>query len=326
MRIPGVKTVKHFSRWVQARILGGALILGYHRVANVTRDDYKVCVTPKHFSEQMEMVSRNAHPISLAKLVQCLRSGSLPPRSVAVTFDDGYADTLYEAKPVLEKYTIPATVFVCTGFTGGEFWWDELDRLVMSSKATLGALRLGAGENVFVWDQPNARPEADLNVRRKFRHALYDFLLALNVQDQNHAMNRIRSWSGISSDEVASHSMDHDELRQLVDGGLIEIGAHTRHHPMLSQLSLERQREEIVSSKRELEDILGRRVYGFAYPNGMATADAKQIVREADFVFACSSEPDLIRDYRNRYQIARFWPRDWDGKEFAQWLRRWSWQ
>ena len=148
MRVPGVKTAKTFSRWVQARILGGALILGYHRVAHVTRDEYEVCVTPKHFAEQMEMVNKYAYPISLAKLVQYLKAGSLPPKSVAVTFDDGYADNLYEAKPILEKYQIPATVFVCTGYVGREFWWDELDRLVMSTQADLGALRLQIGRKL----------------------------------------------------------------------------------------------------------------------------------------------------------------------------------
>ena len=54
MRIPGLKTAKAVSRWVQARILGGALILGYHRVASVNRDTYEVCVTPEHFTEHMQ--------------------------------------------------------------------------------------------------------------------------------------------------------------------------------------------------------------------------------------------------------------------------------
>src|SRR5262245_41049481 len=138
MRIPGVKTAKHVSHWVQARILGGALILGYHRVADVTRDEYEVCVTPKHFAEQMEVLRKVSQPIGLSELVQCLKASSVPPKAVAVTFDDGYADNLYEARPILERYLIPATVFVCTGYAGKEFWWDELDRLVMSSRAKLG--------------------------------------------------------------------------------------------------------------------------------------------------------------------------------------------
>lgn len=328
MRIPGVKTAKTFSRWLQARILGGALILGYHRVANVTHDGYGNCVTPEHFNEQMEILHRYAHPISLSKLVEHLKNGSLLPKSVAVTFDDGYADNLYNAKPILEKYNVPATVFVCTGYAGREFWWDELERLVMTSQARLSTMRLQVHENSFVWDQPEVSPEAgsteDVSIRRKFRHAFYNFLLSLDIEDLNDAMNTIRNWAESSSDKtISARSMSRDEIQQIADGGLVEIGAHTRFHPMLPQLSWERQKEEIVSSKQDLEETLGRRVDGFAYPNGRATDDAWRIVREAGFAFACTSLHDVIRPASDLYQLTRFWQRDVDGDKFLSGMRSW---
>lgn len=328
MKIPGVKTAKTFSRWLQARIFGGALILGYHRIADVVRDEYEVCVTPEHFAEHMTVVSKYAHPISLSKLVRDLRVGSLPPRSIAVTFDDGYADNLYNAKPILEKYEVPATVFVCTGYTGGEFWWDELERSVMLSKTDLRSLRLKIGENSFVWNQLEVSPKAgspvDVSIRRKFHHALYHFLLPLDVEDRTLAMNTIRNWSATSSDKVSeSRSMSPAELMQLVDDGLIEIGAHTRFHPMLPHLSLERQHEEIISSKQDLEDLLGKRVDGFAYPNGKATEEARWIVREAGFLFACTSQPDMVRRGSDLHELTRFWQNDVDGDKFLRGLKTW---
>ena len=321
MKIPGIKTARTFSRWLQARVFGGALILGYHRIANVTRDEYEVCVTPEHFSQHMAMVNKYAHPIGLTELVQCLKAGSLPPKSVAVTFDDGYVDNLYNAKPILEKYDIPATVFVCTGYAGREFWWDELERLVMSSEADLGALRLEVRESQFVWNQLKGNPDAD--VRRKFCHTLYNFLLKLDVKEQDQAMHTIRNWSRVSSQGVTARALNCDELLQLVDGGLIELGAHTRHHPMLPQLSLERQTEEIVSSKQDLEGWLGRPIHGFAYPNGRADENAKRIVREAGFAFACTSLHDAIRRGSDLHELTRFWQKDQDGDRFIQSLRLW---
>lgn len=323
MRIPGVKTAKTFSRWVQARILGGALILGYHRIANVTHDEYEVCVSQKHFAEQMEALCKHAHPIHLSELVQCLKAGSVRPRSVAVTFDDGYADNLYEAKPILEKYTIPATVFVCTGYVGREFWWDELERLVMSSQAEWSALHLEVGKGQFVWDQPGVSLEPGFASRRKLLQALYKFLLALDVEDQDQAMNTIRRWANVSFNEMTARAITHQELFQLANGGLIEIGAHTRHHPMLPWLSLERQRDEIVSSKQDLENLLDRRVDGFAYPNGRATDDAKRIVHEAGFTFACTSLHDVVRPASDLHTLTRFWQKDVDGEKFLQTLRVW---
>jgi peptidoglycan/xylan/chitin deacetylase (PgdA/CDA1 family) len=323
MSLPGVKTLKKFSRWVQARVLGGALILGYHRISRPQDDVYDVCVSPENFAAQMEAVQKYAHPISLYKLVQCLKNDALPPKSVAVTFDDGYADNLYQAKTILEKYAIPATVFICTGYVGKEFWWDELDRLVRFSRAELDALRLEARGNRFVWDRPKVSPAADVHVRRKFHRALYYFLLALDIEEQNHAMNTIRSWSGVAYSEMTARAMTHDELLRIADDGMIELGAHTRHHLVLPQLSLERQREEIMLGKTDLEGLLGRRVEGFAYPNGITTESVTRIVRESAFSHACMSESDVIRDNHNIYQIPRFWPQDWDGEKFTRWLKRW---
>jgi peptidoglycan/xylan/chitin deacetylase (PgdA/CDA1 family) len=328
MRIPGLKTAKAFSRWLQARVLGGAIILGYHRIANVPQDGYEVCVTPEHFEEHMEAISRYAHPISLSNLVQHLKRGSLPSRSVAVTFDDGYADNLYLAKPILEKYEIPATVFVCTGYMGKEFWWDELERLVMSSKADPCALRFQVGESLFQWDQPTLSPDSgnpeDVSLRRQFRHVLYHFLLSLDIDDQNNALDMIRSWSGLLFDETSTHrAMDHAELLQLTQGGLVELGAHTRNHLMLPQLPLERQRDEIVSGKRDLEEWLDRPVEGFAYPNGRASDYARTVVRDAGFAYACTSLRDMIRPGCDAYELTRFWQQDVDGEKFMRNLNMW---
>ena len=323
MRIPGIKTAKVFSRWLQARFLGGALILGYHRIERLTHDEYEVCVTPQHFAEQMEVLSRHAHPVSLRELVQGLKEGSVQPRSVAVTFDDGYADNLYQAKPILEKYAIPAMVFVCTGYAGKEFWWDELGRLVITSDAELEALCLEVGGTRFVGNQPAVSRAAESNVRRMFHQALYRFLLPLDIDEQYQAMNTIRTWSGVSSIKTTERAMTPDELIRIVEHGLIEIGAHTRHHSMLPQLPIGRQREEIISSKRDLEGLLNRQVAGFAYPNGSATDDTKRMVREAGFTFACTSLQDVVRPQHDLYALTRFWQRDVDGETFLRALHWW---
>ncbi|HET9905479.1 MAG TPA: polysaccharide deacetylase family protein [Anaerolineales bacterium] len=324
MKLPGVKTAKSFSRWVQARIYGGALILGYHRVAEVESDDYEVCVSPEHFEQQMYALRKYTRPIRLAKLVQCLKVGAVPPSSVAVTFDDGYADNLYEAKPVLEKYEIPATVFVCSGYQGREFWWDELDRLIMTSKADSSVLRLAVGEKPFDRDRHKVISETSFADYRNLRRALYNFLLGLDVEERNQAMDAIRNWSGFSSSDVSSaRSLSSVELLSLADGGLIEIGAHTRFHPILPRLVLEQQKDEILSSKLELEEILERKVEGFAYPHGRATLESTRIVAEAGFSYACTSLQDVVRPGSDLHGLTRFWQKDVDGDKFMQTLNRW---
>ena len=325
MRAPGTKTVKNFSRWLRARVLGGALILGYHRISAVESDFYEVCVSPENFAGHMNALRKYAHPIGLSKLVQSLKQNVLPPKSVAVTFDDGYADTLYIAKPILEKYDIPATAFICTGYMGREFWWDELERLVLCSQSDPRALHLQAGGIQFKWNAPQMHSEMDhLKARGQFCRGLYHFLLSLDVEDQNDAMDLIRSWSEGSFPGISTpRAMSQEELLRLVDGGLIELGAHTRHHVMLPQLALERQREEIQSSKRDLEVLLSEKIAGFSYPNGRATVDAKRFVREMGFSYACTSLHDVIRPGSDVYELTRFWQQDVDEERFVERLSRW---
>lgn len=325
MSLPGAKTAKKFSRWLRARVLGGALILGYHRISAVDDDFYQVCVSPENFAGHMEALREYAHPISLSKLVQSLKQNVLPPKSVAVTFDDGYADNLYVAKPILEKYDIPATVFICTGYMGKEFWWDELERLVTGSQTDLRTLHLQVGGKRFEWHETSISLEAGQpTLRHEFCRALYQFLLSLDVEVQNHAMGLIRTWSEVSSPGLSTpRAMSEEELLRLVDGGLIELGAHTRHHPMLPQLSFERQREEVQSSKKDLETLLSKKIAGFSYPNGRATVDAKRLVQEMGFTYACTSLHNVVRPGSDVYELTRFWQQDVDGERFVKRLNRW---
>jgi peptidoglycan/xylan/chitin deacetylase (PgdA/CDA1 family) len=322
MRIPGVKTAKLFSRWLQARILGGAVILGYHRVALTDQDTYDNCVSPENFTEQMAAVRKYTQPISLSALVQHLRDGTLPKKTVAVTFDDGYADNLSNAKPVLEKYEIPATVFVCTGYIGSEFWWDELERLAAGSTSSLHTLRLQSGKSTFQWDPPAS--QQGQGARQNFLNALFHFLLPLEHETRCIAMQTIRSWAGLPPEgTAAARAMTPAELLQLSQDGLVELGAHTRTHPMLPCLPLEKQKEEIFASKADLETLLGRPVTGFAYPNGQVSADARRMAQEAGFAYACTSPHNVVRPGNDPYQLTRFWQKNVDGEAFLRSLKVW---
>ena len=78
------------TRWLRSLRPGGAMILGYHRIAAPGEDPLALCVRPDHFDEQLAVLETEARPVPLAQLVQGLAAGALPMRTVAVTFDDGY--------------------------------------------------------------------------------------------------------------------------------------------------------------------------------------------------------------------------------------------
>src|SRR5207253_879407 len=100
-------------------------------------------------------------------------------------------------------------------------------------------------------------------------------------------LERLFSYVGYSQHARPSHRiLSESEVIELSKSELIEIGAHTVTHPMLSELSIDQQRAEIRSSKQMLEEMIGRRVSSFAYPYGTTdsyTAGTVASVREAGF-------------------------------------------
>jgi len=95
-----IRELRQAARWLKYRFHSRALILMYHRVTELPNDPYLLAVTPKHFAEQMEAIRRYCIPMRLGELVDELQDGNIPNRAVVVTFDDGYADNLHQAKPL----------------------------------------------------------------------------------------------------------------------------------------------------------------------------------------------------------------------------------
>ena len=81
----------------------------YHRVEDLAYDPYDLAVSPKNFMQQIDYIKRTCSVVSLLDIAKGLRSGSLPRRAVAITFDDGYVDNLKNAKPILKAAQTPAT-------------------------------------------------------------------------------------------------------------------------------------------------------------------------------------------------------------------------
>jgi peptidoglycan/xylan/chitin deacetylase (PgdA/CDA1 family) len=279
----------------------------------------------------------------LGQLVETLQEGKVPNRAVVVTFDDGYADNLYNAKPLLERYDIPATVFVTTGHIGHphEFWWDELDRLLLQPGTLPPRLALSLNGHTWQWQLDQAatyttadyarhrdwhiEQQDDPTPRQHLFRSLYQRLHALTEEkDRQQQLGELRTWAGAEPIGRPTHrTLSHDEVMDLAAGGLVEIGAHAVTHPRLAELSVVAQRDEIRLSRAHLEEVLNRQVTSFAYPHGSYTPETLAVVREAGFSSACSSDTAVVRRGTDAFRVPRICVRDWDGETFAHWLRGW---
>jgi peptidoglycan/xylan/chitin deacetylase (PgdA/CDA1 family) len=318
-----------------------ALILMYHRVTHAGPDPWGLRVTPDHLAEHLEVLQRRFCPIPLKALVSALRNGIIPPRSIVVTFDDGYADNLHTARPLLERYQIPATVFLVTGSveSGDPFWWDVLEQILLHPGTLPPRLSLRIAGNSHQWDLGDAwhYPEERGLLHHGWRagenaptarHSLYlsvwELLRRLAQSQRRETLEQLVDWAGTAFAGRADYRLlSPPEVLDLARSNQVEIGAHSVTHPMLDALPLELQRSEIEQSKASLEELLGEPVTSFAYPHGAHTLETAALVRTAGYACACSTLAAAVSADADPHRLPRMHIGDWDGEGFAGRLAHW---
>jgi peptidoglycan/xylan/chitin deacetylase (PgdA/CDA1 family) len=295
----------------------------YHRVASAAFDPFSLCVTPQHFAEQLAVLHQSTNSVPLKALVEAAQANTLPSRTVAVTFDDGYVDILTNARPLLERYEIPATIFVTTGYLGQAFWWDELNRCVLEPATLPGFLRLTVDGRSHEWTLSNTTSKT----RRCLLSSLHSLLRPLTTVARQSLLHQLQVWAGVDFGKMPTQrALLPDEVACLADGGSIEIGAHSVSHRPLVILPAAEQRREIAHSKTYLEGILRKPVTSFSYPYGLRSdysPETTTIVEETGFKRACSNVAGVAWHGSDRFQLPRFWVQDWNGATFSRWLQRW---
>ncbi|MCI0693010.1 polysaccharide deacetylase family protein [candidate division KSB1 bacterium] len=340
MKLPGINRLRRAARRLKGSHASGGIILLYHRVAEVSSNPWGLCVSSRHFAEHLEVLRKRGFVMPLGQLLEALRDGKLSRLHVAVSFDDGYADNLHAAKPLLERYETPATFFLTTGYIDRqrEFWWDELERILLRPGKLPETLQLSMAGRTFHRTLGKAAQLSDDDFRQHRswkaweeapspRHELYyslwQTLQMLRENERRKAMDELAVWAGVTPAGRQTHwPLSNEEVMALAKGELFEIGDHTATHPLLSALPAVLQREEIQQSKAHLEEILERPVTSFSYPHGNYTAETVALVRAAGFTCACSTVAGIVRIGTDCLQLPRVQVGDWDGEVFNRWLSR----
>lgn len=257
---------------------------------------------PARFDQIMRFISRNFAVLPLPEAVDRLKAGTLPRRACCITFDDGYADNLSIALPILEKYRLPATVFVATGYLdGGRMFNDAvIDAIALAKMDALDLRALDLGLYPLGTDSERLAAVSAILNRIKFSPP--------ELRDQQVAGIVEAAACGPLPTDIMLTSR---QVKELAERG-VEIGGHTVAHTILTTLDDERALEEIATGKRQLEAIIGKPVTSFAYPNGKPGRDyAKQhvpMVKAAGFERAVSTAPGVGVQGGDIYQLPRFAP------------------
>lgn len=277
--------------------LGSLLVLTYHRV--LERHDPLLPFEPDRFlfAEQLDLLRKLFNVVDLADAVARLHTRTLPPRALAITFDDGYANNVDIAAPLLAERGLTATFFIATGFLdGGRMFNDTVIEAVRRAKDSLDLADLGLGTH--------ALPNDD--ARRAAIDALLNKVKYLEPARRVEVCEAIAARVGepLPNDLM----MSTEQVRRLSQLGMT-IGGHTITHPILTSVSDDTAKAEIYGCKERLEAIIGREVDVFAYPNGRPGGDYDErhveIVKAAGFRVAVSTHFACARRSTDPLQVPR---------------------
>ncbi len=282
-------------------------ILIHHRVLAVPDPLRPHEPSQAEFRRHMEALARVFNVLPLAEAVDRLRERSLPSRAAAITFDDGYADNLELALPILREFDLPATVFVATGFLNGARMFNDTVIEVVRRLAT-GVVDL---QELGIHGLSGQRRIDGDAARRSLIGELLPPIKHADPESRDAMLARLQSL--IREPLPDDLMMTDGQVRGLRRAG-VDVGAHTVTHPILKRLEEDRARRELADSKRYLEDLTGEPVTLFAYPNGRPGEDYTEThaeqARELGFRAALSTCPGPASPESDPYQLPRFTP--WD--------------
>ncbi|MCC6697782.1 MAG: polysaccharide deacetylase family protein [Candidatus Hydrogenedentes bacterium] len=266
----------------------GAVILTYHSVARAESADYidhTMRMTSAHFERQVALLARQRRVISLSEIVETLVGGKTPPRgSVAITFDDGYLDTLEVAAPVLGSLGLPAVVFLPTAYidTGETHWLDALWNI----------FRTACRRVIMIDDQPvDCRRGAA--VARAY--AAYKAQLLSATPTERRAI-LCRLAAELRADPTTPRlTMTWKDVRQLASRyPRMAVGGHSRGHTDLAALPRALCVQEVTACRDDIKAATGKEPAFLSYPYNRTSAIAREAVAGAGFVAALSSADEFV--------------------------------
>lgn len=277
--------------------MGRLSVLIFHRVLPEPDPLFPDEMHAQRFSEMCGWIKTWFNVLPLDQAVTHLKSGTLPSRAACITFDDGYADNLHVAVPILQQHGLTATFFIATGFLdGGRMWNDTIIETVRSRE--------------------------DLSIADR-QAAIATHIKAIKYRSVEDRVSETEQLARSANAKLPTNlMMTSVEVKAMRKAGM-QIGAHTVSHPILARLTDEQALQEIGDSKLFLEDLLGERIGLFAYPNGKPGEDYSpqtvEVVRSLGFDAAVSTQWGASRLGDDMLQIKRFTP--WDKTQFRFGLR-----
>lgn len=276
----------------------GLLVVTYHRVTGKCDTSDSMQVSVDEFEKELLFYKKNFSIINSRQLLSRIETGRGWERGTClITFDDGWMDNYNYAYPLLKKYDIPAIIFLSTNYMGSlkTFWFQNLDNILSFAKDELS---LGL-QNLLVRLLPKELPcDADdfladffnSDSKKLSRSRMALFIECLKVLPQSIIDSFIVSLVAVTGEinNVLHLPLTWQQVVEMSENG-IEFGSHTKNHAILTSLSKNSMKEELLDSKFIIEQRLGKPVLFFSYPNGNFNQEVARAVADCGYkaAFTC---------------------------------------
>jgi peptidoglycan/xylan/chitin deacetylase (PgdA/CDA1 family) len=289
--------VSGLCRITRRRNLPGGSILNFHGLCDVRKDgrfmDHSLQLPVETFRQVCAHLASHCRVIPMPELADALQTGApLEPNFVVLNFDDGYASNFELAYPVLKEFSLPATIFLTTGFLDGthRLWFHRMDMAYCNTR-----------KPCIEWDFGSGRQRLPLTTPAQRQTALtrtLAFVKGLHAEAFQSEIARIETALEVAAVEerdvpAAMRPLSWDQVREMRDSGLVTFGAHTHTHPILSRCTAADQCTEITTCRDRIAAELGSAPTLFAIPNGSASdynAETLAALAGAGFSTACTMQ------------------------------------
>ncbi len=258
-------------------------------------------MTIKQFERHLKYYRKEFDIITISDAFSYYRNGYKPKRkAITVSFDDGYSNNLYNALPLLEKYSIPTTIFVsgiCTKDMRVRALWSDL----------IDCLKYFNHDEII---------ELDGNIFRNFKHVdhkmtINDFMKTCTVENRNRYLNDLVERYHLDNklNSIPSEIwqiLDKEQLIKLASSAVVEIGSHGHTHLNLAEIKKEEAVFELQHSKLSLENVINKEVNSLAYPDGNYNNELKNISEALGYKFQLAVNYLHDADWSDKRILNRF--------------------
>jgi peptidoglycan/xylan/chitin deacetylase (PgdA/CDA1 family) len=280
--------------WQHIALRRKAVVLMYHRV--LTHEERSragshpaVIVDQRTFAKHMEVVKRRFHVLSVDEFAKCVEQRTpFPSSSCLITFDDGWRDNFTNALPILEKYGLPAVVFLPVNYIGQArvFWRESFTHLLLAAiergrrdavvRDRLRQLLQPVGiEHVLdlTDDDPREAVSYAIGNQRRWPKTVVEPLLTLLSAELKIPITAFADTDGF---------IDWEQVDAMSRRG-IAFGAHGVEHLLLTHVSANEADREIRLSRDAVAERVRPKVLTFSYPNGFLTDAIANQVKAAGY-------------------------------------------